>query len=82
MTPEGIAKPNHLVFHVRRYLWIYVAGLFMLIAATVAQQLAPLVLRFAIDAITDGTTGRALAGYAGIILLLAAMLWRPANSLT
>ncbi len=73
MTPEGIAKPNHLVFHVRRYLRVYVAGLLMLIAATVAQQLAPLVLRFAVDGITDGTTGRALAGYAGIILLLAAI---------
>ena len=50
---------NHLVFHVRRYFWVYVAGLVMLIAATVAQQLAPLVLRFAIDAITDGTSGKA-----------------------
>ena len=69
----GAAAParNHLLFHVTRYKWLYVAGLVMLIGATVAQQLAPLTLRFAIDAIDEGTTGGTLAGYAGIIVVLA-----------
>jgi ATP-binding cassette, subfamily B, multidrug efflux pump len=69
---------NYLLFHVRRFLWLYVFGFFMLVGATVAQQLAPLALRFAIDSIEDGiegggTTVLTLVGYAAMILVLAAI---------
>ncbi len=70
----GVSAParNYLLFHVRRFLWMYVGGFFMLIGATVAQQLAPLALRFAIDSIGGGgATVTALLGYAAMILTLA-----------
>ena len=70
----GVSAParNYLLFHVRRFLWMYVGGFFMLIGATVAQQLAPLALRFAIDSIGGGgATVIALLGYAAMILTLA-----------
>ncbi len=72
-TQAGTGAPerNHLFFHVSRYRWYYVTGFFMLIGATIFQQLAPLTLRYGIDAIEEGASGKALAGFAGIILLLA-----------
>ncbi|MFQ5381450.1 MAG: hypothetical protein ACE5EF_07495, partial [Dehalococcoidia bacterium] len=74
-TLAGAAPPgrNRLLFHLRRYTLQYVAGFLMLIAATVAQQLGPLVLRFGIDAIKEGTSALVLAGFAGLILAFAAI---------
>jgi len=71
----GALRPgrSRLLFHLRRYSFHYVAGFAMLVAATVAQQLGPLTLRFGIDAIDEGTSGLALAGFAGLILAFAAV---------
>ena len=57
---------------------MYVLGFFMLLGATVAQQGAPLALRYAIDSIEGsigggGATVITLLGYAAIILTLAAV---------
>lgn len=66
-------QTNHILRYLVRHRWMYVAGFLMLVVATAAQQAVPFVLRFAIDAIADGTTRTALAGFAGIILALAAL---------
>ena len=81
MAVEAGAPPparNYLLFHVGRFKWLYAVGFFMLLGATIAQQLAPLALRFAIDSIGDGIGGSGattltLAGYAAMILVLAAV---------
>ena len=81
MTATAISRPGlaprqrtHrtlIVQYLLRYKWRFLLGFVAVTAASFLVLLPPLVLRRAVDSIEAGVSGRRLAGYAGIILLLA-----------
>ncbi|MEX2228373.1 MAG: ABC transporter ATP-binding protein [Dehalococcoidia bacterium] len=62
---------NRLVYYLWRYRSRYLLGFAALLGASVASLLPPFIVRYAVDGITEGTTGRALLGMAALILALA-----------
>jgi ATP-binding cassette, subfamily B, multidrug efflux pump len=62
---------NRILHYVGRYKWKYVLGFLALLFASIAALLPPFIVRFAVDAITRGTTVRHLVALAAVILALA-----------
>jgi len=64
---------NRLVFYLVRYRRKYLLGFAALLGASVAALLPPFIVRYAIDAIAEGTTVRFLLATGALILGVAAV---------
>ena len=72
MTPQTAVRFRRLLLsYLLRYRWRYLPGFFALLGASLVVMVPPLVLRHAIDAIAEGSTGSRLAAYGAMILGLA-----------
>jgi ATP-binding cassette subfamily B protein len=64
---------NQVFKYLKRYRVRYFWGFFALLGASLVVMLPPVVVRDAIDALGEGTSGKQLAIYGGYILVLAAV---------
>jgi ATP-binding cassette subfamily B multidrug efflux pump len=72
VAPAEPFRGNRMLFYLRAYRWRYIVGFVVLVLATFAALVAPFILQLAIDDITEGdATIAVLAGYAGLLLLIA-----------
>jgi len=72
VTPQTAVRFRRLLLsYLLRYRWRYLPGFFALLGASLVVMVPPLVLRHAIDAIAEGSTGSRLAAYGAMILGLA-----------
>ena len=74
VAPAEPFRGNRMVFYLRAYKWRYTSGFIVLVVGTFAALVAPFLIQLAIDDVDGGSaTVRVLAGYAGLLLLLAAV---------
>ena len=62
---------NQLLHYVARYKWHYAGGLITLVVASFLTMLPPVILRIAIDDITEGTTRSRLVALGGVVVMIA-----------